>query len=243
MRRSSRIGCIALLAMTLGINGCSQVPEFSRVAGPSAALNYLVQRQHHILVVGDSTTAGTTFGGHGYTNWVNVVATDLAAEGRSAAFARVASGGSGYLTPSIDDGATFFSGVRRKAGPDTDLIVAFGSNNDMETPGDLRDAVRRVIELAQQRSPRTAIILVAPIWIRSPQPPASHDRMTRILATVAEEYDLEYHDPTQERWLADTSRYLGEDGIHPNDEGHRILANRMGDVIGRRLDRLEADQA
>lgn len=94
MRRSSRIGCIALLAMTLGINGCSQVPEFSRVAGPSAALNYLVQRQHHILVVGDSTTAGTTFGGHGYTNWVNVVATDLAAEGRSAAFARVASGGS-----------------------------------------------------------------------------------------------------------------------------------------------------
>ncbi len=189
-----------------------------------------------ILVVGDSFTEGTTYGGKGSSNWTRIAQGRLSQEqlNECPVLLRVSGrGGAGYLTTGIRQ-TTFASEAQRLLSPDVSAIVLVGSGNDLSHPAkQYRAAVNDTIRAVRKARPELPVVIVGLSWIHNTPAAPEYARANRLLADAAKRHGASFVDPIRSRWYAAPRDHsiVGADLRHPTDEGHAIIADRMTPVL------------
>jgi lysophospholipase L1-like esterase len=191
-------------------------------------------RLTHIAVIGDSYTTGTDEGGLGPKSWTALtwqtfgkrglqIAADVAAEGRA-----------GYAVPG-DHGSIFQDLTARAAKSDDVLVVFFGSRNDEGAdPGLLAGRARDAFDLARTLAPSARFLVIGPPWPTA-DVPDSVLQIRDVLNAEARAAGAAFVDPIGAHWFVDRPDLIGPDGVHPNDAGHRYLADKIAPLIRTQL--------
>jgi len=216
-RMAARAIAIAVIVM-LAVAGCSSEP--AELPG------------EQIVVVGDSYSTGPDDDGRDPNVWPALVWRDLRDRGYEIDPTVSGEGGAGYARRGYL-GRTFAdkaAAIRRS----TDLMVFFGSANDMNTPADaLPTAVRSTLTKAQTTAPKARLLVIGPAWPRPDVPP----EVWRVRDTVRDEaatLGVPFVDPLAQRWLWEPG-LIGPDGIHPNRAGQEYLAEKISPLIAAEL--------
>ncbi len=185
-----------------------------------------------IVIIGDSTTSGTKYGGQGTQNWARIVEDRATAERLNLSFTVSGKGGSGYIRQGTG-GTTFVTETKRLVSRATTLVVYFGSSNDLGVQGNYPQAVDAALDEVKSAAPSAKVLVVAPLWSRREAPPAQLAECRGVLAAEARSHTVNYLDPVGDNWLGDRVGMVGGDGVHPTDQAHRVVADRLFPEIKR----------
>jgi lysophospholipase L1-like esterase len=174
------------------------------------------------VFLGDSYTTGWNGAGLGSRGWPRIVSR---ARGWQAVDLAVA--GTGFINPGWTNqpvGSRVTEAIRQR--PDV-VFIAAGHNDSRWSVAATAAAADKVIDRLHRALPDALLVIVAPIW-PSGSPPtrclALRDHLRRTAASVG----AIFIDPLGERWFAGSNqRFIGPDGIHPTDAGHRHMAERV----------------
>lgn len=233
MRRSSSAAADAAAAMAalvvlVGL-ACATVVAASR-AVPRYQLTANGRRPIPVMIIGDSYTTGTDQGGRGPSNWTVLMRQRLADWGIPIDLAVAAEGRAGYVVKG-DHGSVFEDLTARIVTPAAKLVVFFGSLNDRDVdPEVLTVRSRATLARARRLAPSATMLVIGPPWPNA-DVPGSLLRNRDALRAVAHTARATFVDPIAERWLADQPELIGSDAVHPNDAGHRYLADKIAPLI------------
>lgn len=191
-------------------------------------------RRYQVAVIGDSFTSGSSEGGVGPNGWPALARKSLGDENIDIDIRYAPEGGAGYAAVG-NYGGVFGDQVDAVVGIASDLVVFFGSTNDgVAPPDELRTAVGDDLARAKALAPNAKLLVIGPTW-PTPEPPAEMVGARDILRDQATAAGAVFVDPLAERWIAEAPQMIGGDGIHPTDEGHKYLAEKIAPVIARAL--------
>ncbi|BBZ16583.1 Rv0518 family GDSL lipase [Mycolicibacterium gadium] len=194
-------------------------------------LNSSVNR---IAVVGDSYTTGTDLGGLGPTGWTARAWDELASYRMPISADVGAEGGAGYGTRG-NRGGLFEDLTARTVKPDDELIVFFGSRNDLDVdPAQLSILAYGTFQLARRIAPSATFLVIGPPW-PTVNPPANLVRIRDALQYQAGVAGATFVDPIAERWFVGKPGLIGSDGVHPTDAGHQYMADKIAPLIAAQL--------
>jgi lysophospholipase L1-like esterase len=188
-----------------------------------------------IAVYGDSYSAGSDEGGKGPAGWPALVAGRLDADVRLHSVR-----GAGYVA--AGGGGTFLDQVQAFPEPDADVVLLFGSRNDTGAPAqDISDQAAGTYEAVRTASPSADLVVVGPAWSDEGVP--SDTLLARdAVRSAAEELGVTFVDPLADGWFFGRLELIGQDAIHPTDEGHAYLAGLIEPVLRDALARIEDPQ-
>jgi lysophospholipase L1-like esterase len=175
------------------------------------------------VFLGDSYTSGWNGAGLGDRGWPALVA---AARGWKVV--NLAVPGTGFMNPGWTRqpiGSRVDAAIRQRPA----IVFVVGGHNDSRwSPATTIGAADRLIARLRSALPRAVIVVVGPIW-QNGSPPARCVLLRAGLRTEARAIGRTiFIDPLAERWFAGAShRYIGSDGLHPTDAGHRFIAQRI----------------
>lgn len=146
----------------------------------------------------------------------------------------------------------YFCGRATKMDPDADLVIVFGGTNDYghgnapfgtsedTTPDTFRGAVNWLMNFLREAYPTAKIVFMTPmrrLGDEVPSPETGHalvdyvdaiiDAGTRHGIAVLDLYRELPIDPN----IPDMMQKYVPDGLHPNDEGHRLIAILLYDFL------------
>lgn len=224
---------VFLVCLILGwvLSACGTTPTYVVFSGEDSGYpSGSPTASGSVIIIGDSSTAGTRFGGQDSANWATMVVNRLADRGNPTPVIVDGKGGSGYLKVGLE-GTTFVTETDRLIDSDTIGVLYFGSANDVDVAGDVAAAVRRCAQIIKQRSPKAQVIAVGPAWSRAePYTPNLLNYQTQLSDSWQSE-GAEFVDPLTEGWLGDRVGMVGGDGVHPTDRAHGIYADRMFPLV------------
>lgn len=230
-RRGARLA-VALVASALALTACITPAAPSPSPDPSLPCKGGYQI---ITFLGDSYTNGTDNDSGEQARFPALLAKELPAQARL-----LASNGSGYVALGPAPGAMTYVDQARHVSVDSALVVIYGSRNDMlhiKPGGAITEAALTTFSAARDRAPHAPILVIGPSWINrlpSVQILATRDEVKAAVDTT-DVQDLHWVDPIEEGWFAERanetpdgrSTYIAADRIHPTDEGHAYLAEKM----------------
>lgn len=224
-------GFVVNLALLVGL--LVDVVAHPAHARPYAPLT-LDGRLTHIAVVGDSYTTGTDEGGLGPNSWTALTWQTLTKRGLQIDADVAAEGRAGYFVPG-DHGSVFEDLTVRSVKSDDVLVVFFGSRNDQGTdPGLLAGRARDTFTIARILSPSARFLVIGPPWPTA-DVPESVLQIRDALNSEARAAGAAFVDPIGAHWFVDRPDLIGPDGVHPNDAGHRYLADKIAPLIRTQL--------
>lgn len=203
--------------------------------------------QIDIAIIGDSFTEGTPFGGEGDANWTKVLDSLLDDSGVPHSLRVEASSGSGYSLGGVRN-LTFAQMAELAIAPGTDLVIVFGSVNDAGTPETTYTAdVRSTLEAIRKRAGSATVLVVGPAWVDARIPPEIA-RIEEVLRVESLRVAADFVNPLDERWFFDPGRssavgLISTDGLHPTDDGHAYLAERMAEKVRLEIRKQSAETA
>lgn len=227
-RRNQRLVTVVAVAAALTLTAGMTAAALGRdMTPPDAGAVYSsspqVQQAKLVTIIGDSYTAGSNEGGNGPANWVRLVQGTL---GDAADLTSASVGGTGYATPE-----GFGSRVAASVGPNTNLVVFFGSRNDLDTPADaVGKAAAEAYTEAVKDAPNAKLLVIGPSWVNH-SIPANLLAIRDQLKAAAQAKGATFVDPLSEGWFLDNPDLIGKDGVHPTDAGHALLAKLIGPHI------------
>lgn len=174
-----------------------------------------------VTIIGDSYTGGSNEGGNKAANWVARIQLTLDRVNLD----NEGIGGTGYATQVNN----FGSRVARSIGPNTDLVVFFGSRNDVgSNPAAVGAAASSAYSEVKRIAPTARLLVIGPAWGGSevPKPMLGVRDAVRDAAVAS---GAVFVDPIAEKWFLtpETSVLIGADGVHPTDDGHAFLATAI----------------
>jgi lysophospholipase L1-like esterase len=184
-------------------------------------------KTYRIAVIGDSTTSGSDWGGRGPAGWPSLVWADLQTQGINPVPDVSGKGGSGYVHRGIE-GTVFPEEAANVVNSQDNLIVFFGSSNDVEDEPDvIASAARTAYEEARRVAPTATLLVIGPAFPTS-EVPGQLLAIRDVLKEEAERVGGIFVDPLAEGWFWDgPPELIGGDGFHPTDEGHVYLAQHI----------------
>ena len=192
------------------------------VAAVTAPATARIRTGGKAVFLGDSYTTGWNGAGLGSRGWPAIV-------GRSEQWAPtiLAVAGTGFINPGWT-GQTIGSRVSAAIRQKPDVVFIAGGHNDSRwsatATGQAADAV---IDRLHAALPDAVLVIVAPIW-QSGSPPARCLTLRDHLRRKAASIGAIFIDPLGERWFGGAAHaFIGPDGIHPTDAGHRHIAARI----------------
>lgn len=176
------------------------------------------------VFIGDDATAGA--GGDG-TTWTGIVAQRM-----GWVEVNLARGGTGYVTSLSGEQARAACGqdtcpayrdmVDEAAAADPDIILVSGGRNDGEAS--VTNAAATLYLALDDASPGARIIAVSPLWDDS-DVPADLAGTKQGVSVAASRAGVGYLDIGQP--LAGRADLIADDGVNPNAEGHRAIAEAV----------------
>ncbi|OZC96808.1 hypothetical protein CH281_23410 [Rhodococcus sp. 06-221-2] len=214
---------IAVSVLVVAFSGIVGWQIGSRSEAPQAAKTPPVSIPDSVPVVaflGDSYSKGIGASSNG-RRWTTLVS---AAMGWSEL--NLAEGGSGYTTSYLGQKTDYGIKLDVLAAAQPDVVVVSGGRNDYEAgtasvTGAVASSLFAAIKAA---APNTELIVTSPIW-DSTEPPADFPTLidgVKAATTSAEGRYLDIGEP-----LADHPDMIDPDGLHPNNEGHQIIASAV----------------
>jgi lysophospholipase L1-like esterase len=204
-------------------SGTTQASGTTRPAATTQPTKATSPEPITMLVIGDSYTAGGSAGGARESGWPQLVAKDLTAAGRPVSLEVAAAGGSGYVTTGPKN-VTFVQ-LAQRTGRNRDLVVFFGSRNDVAAAPDVQAAAEAAFATVRAASPEAVILAIGPPWVNG-NPPGYIVTDRDAVHAAAQAAGVGFVDPLAEGWFTgDAAAFIGPDGIHPTDQGHRYLAD------------------
>lgn len=189
-----------------------------------------------VAVIGDSYTTGTVGGGNGSSNWVSIVAKRLEDSSRiRLSVEMLAVGGSGYTRHGAGRDRSTFVDRASLVHPGTELVIFFGSRNDGIDPSKVPASADQAFRVIRESDPTAAALIIGAPWVDS-SPPTSIGLVNDYLSTAAAYYGFEFLNPVD--WIASSS-LVAADGVHPNDAGHRVIADHMYPAVREVLSRMD----
>ncbi|MBS4729835.1 SGNH/GDSL hydrolase family protein [Mycobacterium sp. SM1] len=189
-----------------------------------------------VAVIGDSYTSGTDEGGLGPQSWTARAWRMLAQRGLRIAASVAAEGRAGYVVRG-DHGSIFEDLAASASRPDDALVVFFGSRNDQGAdPTLLAEKARQTFDLARRMAPVARLLVIGPPWPTADAPDGVL-QVRDILNAETRAAGATFVDPIGDRWFVGRPDLIGPDGVHPNDEGHAYLADKIAPLIGAQLSR------
>lgn len=211
------------ITVLLGLSDQSTETRWTHPRSESRAAS--PQQAPVAVFIGDSYTAGA--GGDG-TTWTALVA---AAEGWQEV--NLGRGGTGFIAASGPEGCgdeycpPFPEMVTDAARHDPDVVVVSGGRNDGEL--DNRVAIQETFEALREALPGARMIATSPMWDDSPYP-ASMTSMGQAVRVAVESVGGFYLDLGSP--LEGQPELLDDDGVHPNAEGYKVLAEAVIAALG-----------
>jgi lysophospholipase L1-like esterase len=145
-------------------------------------------------------------------------------------------GGAGYVTES-PEGATFADLVEEAVTSEHDVVIFFGSRNDPR-PAGVEAAAGRAFEAVRAVAPGALLLVVGPPWVDD-DPPMQIRAVRTAVRAAAEDAGAAWVDPLANGWFTGAATSLiGADGIHPTDEGHVHIAERLQPVVAELVDQV-----
>jgi lysophospholipase L1-like esterase len=186
--------------------------------------------ERRVVVIGDSYTVGSDEGGRGDRGWPTLVWKAVDKQNVRLSLKVHGEGGAGYVQRGIH-GGVFGQKIVESVGIADDLVVLFGSGNDVDVPpDDLVSTVRDDFAKVKQLAPRAKMLVIAPVW-PAPNLTPRNLRVHDILRDHAAQVGATFVDPIAQRWIVDTPQLIGGDGVHPTDDGHKYLAQKISPLI------------
>lgn len=173
--------------------------------------------------IGDSYTVGLGASGPEH-RWTTLVARE---EGwRESNFGE---GGSGYITKGME-GTSYLARVDQVIALRPDVVVVAGGQNDISSTGDVAAAVRATLLRLRDGLPDADLYVLGPTW-PEPEPPsrllevdtAARDAAADVAGRFIPALDL----------LAGRPELIAADGIHANDAGYQVIADRVVAAVER----------
>jgi lysophospholipase L1-like esterase len=195
------------------------------------------QKPKKVLVIGDSFTEGTSFGGAGAKGWPQRAFRQLRKVGLDVNAEISAEGGSGYVARG-PRGKTFDEKARSLLERNDDLVIVFGGTSDApEIPESVAAAAKDTFFLVRKISPHAKLIVVGPASAAA-DPGPELSRVRDVVKDAAARSNATFVDPIADQWFVgdpNLMRGLIRDGVHPTDSGHAYLADRLVPIIQRVL--------
>ncbi|MEV5568916.1 SGNH/GDSL hydrolase family protein [Spirillospora sp. NPDC052269] len=235
-RRVRRSAASLLVCVPLVLTGCaSRAHESAKAKAPKTA-DRVASSAPVVMFLGDSYTVGEK-GAQPETTYAAATARLLGwqviAGGRS---------GTGFVNPGSKH-STFAKLFEDQLGwrPAPALLIVSGGHNDAKFPAaSAAGAARTLLLTVKARWPRTRIVLIGPLW-GSDHPSVGALAVRDGLRTVAGELKIPFIDPLAEKWITgdrnlgtgNAPRFIKPDRVHPTPDGHRYLATRLADDLGK----------
>jgi lysophospholipase L1-like esterase len=221
---------LALTAVAF-LAGCSGQPVAPTQPLPTVERSIPpIVHEYHVVLIGDSYTAGSAEGGQRGRGWPALVARDLLNQHVLVSNVLGAEGSAAYISAS-SEGHTFGDIARRVVGRDGELVVFFGGSNDVVVPPErVGPAALDAFTSAKAAAPAATLMVIGPVWPGS-DPPAAFLNVRDAVRHQVQSIGGAFVDPIAEGWLADTPELIGADQFHPTDEGHKYLAARIAPLI------------
>ena len=140
--------------------------------------------------------------------------------------------GTGYVNPGDSpDESALPQRVKSVIAAHPDVVVVSTGLNDVAggySKREVRTAVNQTYRRLRAGLPQARIVAVAPLW-PDDSPPAKLTRISKAVKSAAARVDAEY---VQTRpWYDDLSQRLAPDGLHPDNAGYRMLANKVSAAL------------
>ena len=203
---------LVLLLRTGPADGSRTSPASSSPASPPSSVR-------EVVFLGDSWTVGVGASGErGYA--------PLAAERLGWTYELLGISGSGYLARGA--GGPFADRVDEAVGLAPDLVVVQGSLNDSGAdPEELDLATADTLgRLRAAAGDGTAILVVGAPDTQGTDP-AVIARINSAIAAAAAAAGLPFVDPAREGWTDPADPGIWADPVHPDDAGHRLVAEAL----------------
>lgn len=172
-----------------------------------------------VVFVGDSWTVGVGASGErGYA--------PLAAERLGWTYELLGISGSGYLARGA--GGPFADRVAEAVGLEPDLVVVQGSLNDSGAdPEELDRATADTLGRLRAAAGDGTAVLVVGAPDTPGTDPAVIARINSAIAAAAAAAGLSFVDPAREGWTDPADPGIWADPVHPDDTGHRLVAEAL----------------
>lgn len=173
---------------------------------------------------------------------------DYVAEATGVNIVNLGASGRGYKNPSSVDNKTFLD-VITEVPTDSDVVTIFGSGNDLThgyTLGDVTDTgttticgcINETLDALIDRFPTVQLGVVAPTpWVNFPPSTANNamELYVNALKTICANRSIPfldlYHCSNLRPWTAEGRAACyskdGVNGVHPDEEGHKLIAPRF----------------
>jgi lysophospholipase L1-like esterase len=220
-RAATAVGAVTAAGAVCATTGLWRPP--ASVQANAAAAGGTALR---VVVVGDSLSTG--YGTSADLAWPSLLSDE---EGGRVEVVNASENGDGYLAVG-DDNGTFASHAAEAVDAEAQVVVFFGSENDMGADGsELGAAVGETLEAARSSSPKARIIVVGPpSYTAQPEPErvAVHDA----LEEAASREGADFVDPMAQGWFVGLDGMVGPDGVHPSVAGQFYLRDEMARALG-----------
>ncbi|MCQ9163399.1 SGNH/GDSL hydrolase family protein [Arthrobacter sp. STN4] len=237
-RRWVRWGVLPWLALAaiLALAGCEGVadPGNAAAANPAATAS----RPHKVVVVGDSFSTG--YGSSAEDAWPSLISAAPLDPDDNFDVVNVSHNGSGYVTVG-DNNSTFGAQVQQAVTADTQLVVFFGSENDMgHSKAGIAAAASAAYAAVKAKSPHAVELVVGPPTYTS-APEAARLDVRDALEQAASDSGALFVDPIQQGWfIGKVAELVGPDGDHPTAAGQRYLQAQLEKLIKEAVETLPA---
>jgi lysophospholipase L1-like esterase len=163
--------------------------------------------------------------------WPNLVQNDTRGGKRPLAVTNAAVNGSGYVSRG-EGGSTFLAQVEGSVQKTTQMVLIFGSENDMGTDStQLKQAVANTLAEISAKAPDARIVVVGPPSYTN-VPEAARLQVRDEDRAAVTEAGAVFVDPIDDQWIMGRAEQLiGPDGDHPSVDGQHYLQANMEKVI------------
>jgi len=170
--------------------------------------------------LGDSYTTGYNGAGVGRSGWPAIVAAALGLRPTVRAVA-----GTGFVNPGWT-GQPIRSRLPSVISADPRVVFLVGGHNDRRfATARSTKAAGAVLDRLHRALPDATLVVIGPIWADG-NTPRSLRLLRDHLRRKATAIGAIFIDPLRDGWFAGKAhRFIGPDGIHPTDAGHRHIAS------------------
>lgn len=221
---------LAVVAM-LVLSACHGVPAATPGAASTASssASQADKQVHKVVVVGDSLSTG--MGSSVEDAWPSLLSAAPLDPEDSFDVVNASQNGSGYVQVGSNN-STFGRQVEQAVTSDTELVVFFGSENDMgNSTADIGAAATAAFAAVKAKSPHAVVLAVGPPAYTT-QPEAARLAVRDAIRKAASGAGALFVDPIEQGWfIGEVAELVGPDGVHPTAAGQRYLQAQLEKLI------------